>query len=120
MLRLAVALVSRYCIKRLALTSALRIGLTSLALGTLLVFLQHSLYPDSQLFYDLGVYEYEAESCGSRHRLQPVEILHSDVLDYEFTGDEGVFFLFDPFDDRILQQLIQRIDASASLYPRDI
>lgn len=63
MLRLAVALVSRYCIKRLALTSALRIGLTSLALGTLLVFLQHSLYPDSQLFYDLGVYEYEAESC---------------------------------------------------------
>ncbi len=39
-------------------------------------------------------------------------IIHSDVIDYDFSDDEEVIFLFNPFDDYILQRVIQKLKDS--------
>jgi SAM-dependent methyltransferase len=40
------------------------------------------------------------------------DIIKSDVIDYKMKDDEGVFFLFNPFDAYILEQVLQNILAS--------
>lgn len=47
-------------------------------------------------------------------------IIPSDVLDYNLSDDEDVFFLFNPFDDYVLQHVIQNISDSYRRRNRDI
>ena len=40
------------------------------------------------------------------------EIIHSDVLIYEISKSANVFFFYDPFNEKIMQQIIERINTS--------
>ena len=47
-------------------------------------------------------------------------ILNSDALDYEIRDDEDIFFLFNPFDAYVLEQVVQNISASLQKHRRKI
>jgi precorrin-6B methylase 2 len=48
------------------------------------------------------------------------EVVHADAADYEVQPDQNVFFMFNPFDHVVLQQVIQRIGQSLQEVPRPI
>ena len=47
-----------------------------------------------------------------------VEIVESDVLDYEIRSDETTFFFFNPFDAEVMGKVLSNIVASHKKYPR--
>lgn len=49
-----------------------------------------------------------------------MEVVHSDVVDYEFRDDENVFYLFNPFDDVIMNHVIKNIASSIERNPREV
>lgn len=49
-----------------------------------------------------------------------VEIVESDVVDYEVRDDENVFFLFDPFDSVVMAAVLKNINISLEKKPRKI
>ncbi len=57
-----------------------------------------------------------------RHRRLNAEIVivHSDVVLYEFQGDETVFFLYDPFSAAILGKVLENLRRSLEEVPRPI
>jgi precorrin-6B methylase 2 len=48
------------------------------------------------------------------------EVVHADAADYEVQPDQNVFFMFNPFDHVVMQQVIQRIGQSLQEVPRPI
>ncbi len=50
----------------------------------------------------------------------PIEVVETDAAHYEFTGDENVFFLYNPFDAVVLEQVLANIAKSVQKTPRDI
>ena len=53
-----------------------------------------------------------------RHRLVPVEIVETDAVTYRFQPDQNVFFMFDPFNDEVLAQVLDNLRASLAESPR--
>jgi len=49
-----------------------------------------------------------------------IAIIESDVTQYQLRDDETVFFLLDPFNGPVLQQVLQNIRASLERIPRSI
>jgi SAM-dependent methyltransferase len=49
-----------------------------------------------------------------------IEVVHADVADYEVQPDQNVFFMFNPFDHVVMQQVIQRVGQSMEEVPRRI
>jgi 16S rRNA G966 N2-methylase RsmD len=49
-----------------------------------------------------------------------VEIVESDVVNYEIKNDENIFFFFNPFDEVIMDKVIKNIRASLERSPRSI
>jgi len=47
-------------------------------------------------------------------------VFESDVVDYQVRDDENVFYLFNPFDARILENVLNNIQLSLSRFPRKI
>ena len=58
------------------------------------------------------------ESRSKRH--PNIVIIETDVLEYDISDDENIFFLFKPFDSVIMGRVIEKIKASQSKTPRDI
>ena len=56
----------------------------------------------------------------TKRKLVPIDVVHQDVLAYSFSGDENVLFLFDPFDDTVLEPLLDRVFESLRLQPRSL
>lgn len=58
------------------------------------------------------------------HALHPqaaaIEVIESDVVDYKFQADERVYFLFNPFDATVLQQVADRLHHSLLAQPRPV
>jgi precorrin-6B methylase 2 len=48
------------------------------------------------------------------------EVVHADAADFEVQPDQNVFFMFNPFDHVVMQQVIQRIGQSLKKAPRPI
>jgi SAM-dependent methyltransferase len=48
-----------------------------------------------------------------------LRVVEGDVLDYPIAPDDAVFFLFNPFDDVVLDGVLDRIDASLDSVPRE-
>jgi SAM-dependent methyltransferase len=48
------------------------------------------------------------------------KIIESDVVDYIINPDENVFFMFNPFDEIILNKIINNITTSLNIQPRRI
>jgi SAM-dependent methyltransferase len=48
------------------------------------------------------------------------QIVESDVVDYAINADENVFVMFNPFDDVVLNRVLDNIDASLERNPRRI
>jgi SAM-dependent methyltransferase len=49
-----------------------------------------------------------------------IEIIESDVCDYEIKDDENIFYLFDPFDDVVLNRVLKNLDLSIEKKKRKI
>lgn len=49
-----------------------------------------------------------------------IHVLEGDVLEYPINEADGVFFLFNPFDDVVLDGVLDRIEASLSAAPRQV
>lgn len=49
-----------------------------------------------------------------------VEVIHCDATQYQFEHDENIFFLSNPFDETLTQQVLNNIIASQQRYPRPI
>jgi SAM-dependent methyltransferase len=49
-----------------------------------------------------------------------IEVVESDIIDYDLRGEENVFYLYNPFDDVILGRLIKNIEQSVKKRPRKI
>ena len=49
-----------------------------------------------------------------------IEIIESDVCDYEIKDDENIFYLFDPFDDVVLSRVLKNLDLSIEKKKRKI
>ncbi|RJO61063.1 class I SAM-dependent methyltransferase [candidate division WS5 bacterium] len=49
-----------------------------------------------------------------------LEVVHSDVVDYEIKDDENVFYLFNPFDDTVLSNVLGNIIKSVEKAPRKV
>ncbi|MEM9077773.1 MAG: class I SAM-dependent methyltransferase [Bacteroidota bacterium] len=49
-----------------------------------------------------------------------IEILNINALDYVFTDDEDIIFLYNPFDEQTLKQLVLNIKASKNRNKREI
>jgi SAM-dependent methyltransferase len=47
-------------------------------------------------------------------------IYESDIIDYQIKSDENVFYLFNPFEGKILDQVLDNIQLSLSKYPRKV
>jgi 16S rRNA G966 N2-methylase RsmD len=60
--------------------------------------------------------------CFQRHRAGNVEfeVVHSDAADYEVQPDQSVFFMFNPFDHVVMQQVVQQIALSQEETPRPV
>ncbi len=50
----------------------------------------------------------------------PVKIIESDIIHYQFDDDEQIFYLFNPFNDVIMQRFVDLIKASIQRNPRKI
>jgi precorrin-6B methylase 2 len=48
------------------------------------------------------------------------EVVHADAADYEVQRDQNVFFMFNPFDHVVMQQVVQHIRQSLEEAPRRI
>jgi SAM-dependent methyltransferase len=49
-----------------------------------------------------------------------IEIVEDDIVNYKMTGDENVFYLYNPFNEVILRQLLENIRESVKENPRKI
>jgi SAM-dependent methyltransferase len=49
-----------------------------------------------------------------------IEIVESDVCDYEIKDDENIFYLFDPFDDVVLGRVLKNLDLSIEKMKRKV
>jgi predicted RNA methylase len=49
-----------------------------------------------------------------------VEIIESDVVDYEIKDEENVFFLYNPFDPVVMSSVLRNVDKSLEKKPRRI
>ncbi len=49
----------------------------------------------------------------------PVQVVHIDAVQYEYVGDENIFYFFYPFDADLMGRVIDRIAASLAAQPRD-
>lgn len=47
-------------------------------------------------------------------------VVEGDVVDYNITQHDNVFVLFNPFDDRVMEQVIARLKTSLLQYPRKV
>ncbi len=52
--------------------------------------------------------------------LSPIEIVQADITRHEWRGDENVFFLYNPFDEVILAQFVERLKQSLAAHPRAV
>jgi len=52
------------------------------------------------------------------HNGTKFSVIEADVLDYKITAEDNIFFLFNPFNDVILDQVLDRIEKSLAIYPR--
>lgn len=59
---------------------------------------------------------YEAKTSGRA----PVEIICADILEYEIKADENVWFLYNPFDDVVMQNFLTKLERSIAEHPRKI
>lgn len=50
----------------------------------------------------------------------PIEVCQGDVADHAFSGDENVFYLFNPFDAVILGRFVENVRRSLASHPRRI
>jgi SAM-dependent methyltransferase len=48
------------------------------------------------------------------------EITCADILDFEFAAEHDVFYLFNSFNDTLLEQVIDRIELSVAEFPRQV
>jgi len=48
------------------------------------------------------------------------QIIESDVVDYVIKNDENVFFMFNPFDEAVLSEVLNNIATSLTIQPRRI
>ena len=57
-----------------------------------------------------------------RHRASNVsfEVVHSDAADYEVQRDQNVFFMFNPFDHVVMQQVVHHVARSLEETPRPV
>lgn len=50
----------------------------------------------------------------------PIEIIEADVAEYDIRNDQNVFYMFNPFDDVVMESLLDRIEQSRARTPRVI
>jgi SAM-dependent methyltransferase len=50
----------------------------------------------------------------------PIEVIETDVTRYRFREDENVFYLYNPFDAHVLDQVLANLHASVNDHPRDL
>jgi len=55
-----------------------------------------------------------------RHAKSAIEIVCTDVTDYEFADDENVLFFFNPFNRSVMTRVLEKIEASFVRNPREI
>lgn len=55
---------------------------------------------------------------GRSERVCRMSVIEGDVLDYPIVPEDAVFFLFNPFDDLILDGILDRVEASLDAAPR--
>ena len=53
-------------------------------------------------------------------RAVPVEVLHADAGAVRFDDDLHVFYLFNPFNEVILERVLENIRASLERHPRPV
>lgn len=49
-----------------------------------------------------------------------IEILNDDVLKYKIKNNENVFYFYNPFDDFVMETILERINKSLTDYPRKV
>lgn len=49
-----------------------------------------------------------------------IEIEHADAVNYQIPNDANVFFFFNPFDEEIMESVLNNIDESKVKIPRDM
>ncbi len=50
----------------------------------------------------------------------PVDIANKDVLQYDIKNDENVFYFYNPFDNFVMETILERIKKSVSKSPRKV
>ena len=58
--------------------------------------------------------------CMVTHRKIAVELVCGDILNYEIKGDENVWFLYNPFDEFVMDQFLRKLQKSLARHPRKI
>ncbi|GAC1599694.1 MAG: hypothetical protein NVS3B20_21340 [Polyangiales bacterium] len=53
-----------------------------------------------------------------KHRLAPIDIVETDATTYRFERDQNVFFLYDPFNEKVLEKVLDNIKVSLAEAPR--
>jgi hypothetical protein len=82
-------------------------------------------------FHDLRGIEFAHELCEiakynieifrSRNKTDAVfKIVESDVAKYSVRTDENVFFMFNPFEETVMEQVLNNISVSLKVLPRKI
>lgn len=55
-----------------------------------------------------------------RQPIAEIRVIESDVAEYPFEPDDGILFLFDPFDGVILNRVLANLSESLRLHPRPV
>jgi 16S rRNA G966 N2-methylase RsmD len=58
--------------------------------------------------------------CHKKRLSNIVAIHHCDVVDYDIKADENVFYLYNPFNERVMTRFIDNIAKSQDQHPRPI
>lgn len=64
--------------------------------------------------------DYHLKHIQDRFPQMEYSIYCQNVPDYEIHPDEQVFFLFNPFNDEVIEELLEKVEVSQKLHPRTI
>jgi len=75
--------------------------------------------------------EFSAKLCGiARHNIEifarrttlrsPIEVVEIDATSYRFRPEESVLFMYNPFDSRVMAEIVRNIRESLKAHPRKI
>ena len=55
-----------------------------------------------------------------KHLYDRITVVHADVTDYQISDEENIFYMYNPFDETVLRELVKNLEVSINKVPRTV